>query len=163
MTDASMTDRSAVLEYTTDIVASYAANHSLDQVDLVALIGSVFAALSELAEEPAATPEALVPAVSIRKSVTDDYLICLEDGKKLKMLKRHLMTSYGMTPEDYRAKWGLPHDYPMIAPAYVRLRQDIAKQIGLGRNRRQVEVAEPVNTDETPAPKARRTRTKAAA
>lgn len=163
MTDASMTDRSAVLEYTTDIVASYTSNHSLDQAGLVALIGSVFTALSELAEEPAATPEALVPAVSIRKSVTDDYLICLEDCKKLKMLKRHLMTSYGMTPEDYRAKWGLPHDYPMIAPAYVRLRQDIAKQIGLGRRAKQVEVAAPVNADEALAPKARRSRAKAAA
>lgn len=162
MTDASMTERSAVLEYTTDIVAAYTSNHSLDQAGLVALIGSVFTALSGLAEEPAATPEALVPAVSIRKSVTDDYLICLEDGYKLKMLKRHLMVSYGMTPEDYRAKWGLPHDYPMIAPAYARLRRGIAKQIGLGRGRKQVEVAEPVKADETPAPKARRSRAKAA-
>lgn len=163
MTDASMTERSAVLEYTTDIVAAYTSNHSLDQAGLVALIGSVFMALSGLAEEPAATPEALVPAVSIRKSVTDDYLICLEDGKKLKMLKRHLMTSYGMTPEDYRAKWGLPRDYPMVAPAYARTRQALAKQIGLGRRAKQVTAPEPVNADDAPAPKARRTRTKAAA
>ena len=139
MTDASMTDRSAVLEYTTDIVASYTSAHSLDQAALVALIGSVFAALSGLAEEPAATPEALVPAVSIRKSVTDDYLICLEDGKKLKMLKRHLMTSY------------------------VRLRQDIARQIGLGRRPKQAATTAPVNADEAPAPKTRRSRAKAAA
>ena len=78
----------------------------------------------------------LKPAVSIKRSVTDDYLICLDDGKKLKMLKRHLKTAYDMTPEDYRAKWGLPHDYPMVAPNYAKKRQELAKKIGLGRKPR---------------------------
>ena len=97
-----------------------------------ALIQSVFDTLSGLGAEEAA-PAALTPAVPIRRSVTDDHIICLEDGKKLKMLKRHLMTVYGMTPQEYRAKWGLPHDYPMVAPSYARTRQELAKAIGLGR------------------------------
>lgn len=159
MSEETETTHSEILGYTTEIVAAYASNHSLDQAELVAVVGTVFAALSGPAEETAA-PEVLVPAVSIRKSVTDDYLICLEDGHKLKTLKRHLMTSYGMTPEDYRAKWGLPRDYPMIAAAYTRRRQEIAKQIGLGKRKPQAETTEPV---EIPAPKARRTRAKAAA
>lgn len=159
MMDETQTTRSEILAHTTEIVAAYASNHSLDQAELVAMVGTVFDALSGLAEETAA-PEVLVPAVSIRKSVTDDYLICLEDGQKLQTLKRHLMTSYGMTPEEYRAKWGLPQTYPMIAPAYTRRRQEIAKQIGLGRRGRQVAPVEPV---EAPAPKARRARAKAAA
>lgn len=159
MSEETETERSEILAHTTEIVSAYASNHSLDQAELVSLIQSVFSAVSGLAEEPAA-PETLVPAVSIRKSVTDAYLICLEDGHKLKMLKRHLMTSYGMTPDDYRARWGLPRDYPMIAPAYTRRRHEIAKQIGLGQRKPQVEAIEPV---EAPAPKARRTRAKAAA
>lgn len=160
MTEETQSKRSDILNHTTEIVAAYATNHSLDQAELVSLIQSVFSAVSGLAEEPAA-PETLVPAVSLRKSITDDYLICLEDGHKLKTLKRHLMTSYGMTPEEYRAKWGLPQTYPMIAPAYTRRRQEIAKQIGLGRRGRQVEA--PVQLVKAPAPKARRTRAKAAA
>ena len=104
-------------------------------------------------DEPA--PTELTPAVPIKKSVTDDYIICLEDGKKLKMLKRHLMTAYDMTPEAYRAKWGLKPDYPMVAPAYARKRQELAVKIGLGRKPRVVEAV--------PAAKAKRSRAKAAA
>ena len=90
--------------------------------------------LRALSEEPEASVD-LVPAVPIRKSVTDDYIVCLEDGKKLKMLKRHLMTAYGLTPEAYRTKWGLRPDYPMVAPSYAAKRQELAKKIGLGRKR----------------------------
>ena len=99
----------------------------------------MFDKLSALAEDEPA-PTELTPAVPIKKSVTDDYIICLEDGKKLKMLKRHLMTAYGMTPEEYRAKWGLKADYPMVAPNYARKRQELAMKIGLGRKPRVVEV-----------------------
>ena len=101
-------------------------------------------------------PVELTPAVPIRKSVTDDYIVCLEDGKKLKMLKRHLMTAYDMTPEAYRAKWGLKPDYPMVAPSYARVRQELAKQIGLGRKPRSTPPA-------APKAKPRRSRAKAAA
>ena len=100
--------------------------------DLPDAITAVYAKLSELGG-PQEEEKELVPAVPIKKSVTDDYLICLEDGRKLKMLKRHLSTAFNLTPEEYRAKWGLPHDYPMVAPAYARTRQALAKKIGLGR------------------------------
>ena len=93
----------------------------------------MFDTLNALASEEAPTPAELTPAVPIKTSVTDDYIVCLEDGKKLKMLKRHLMTAYGMTPEEYRAKWGLKPDYPMVAPNYAAKRQELAKKIGLGR------------------------------
>jgi predicted transcriptional regulator len=122
-----------ILEYTAQIVSAHAANNHVPTSDLAESIQSVFASLSGLsisAEEP---PVELVPAVAIKKSVTDEYIVCLEDGKKLKMLKRHLRTSYDMSPEDYRAKWSLPYDYPMVAPAYARKRQELAKKIGLGR------------------------------
>jgi predicted transcriptional regulator len=102
--------------------------------------------------EPAAAE--LVPAVPVRRSVTDDYIVCLEDGKKLKTLKRHLMTAYGMTPEQYRAKWGLRADYPMVAPAYSRRRGELAKALGLGRK--------PAAPAPTPRPKRARGRAKAA-
>jgi len=100
------------------------------------LIQSVYSKLSELAQGEEAPSVELTPAVPVKKSVTDDYIVCLEDGKKLKMLKRHLMTSYGMTPEEYRAKWGLKADYPMVAPNYAAKRQELAKKIGLGRKPR---------------------------
>lgn len=150
--------RSELLTLTTEIVSAYAGNNSLELSTLPDLIGSVFTKLSELSSGEKELPETLTPAVPIRRSVTDDYIICLEDGKKLKMLKRHLMTAYGMTPEEYRAKWGLKHDYPMVAPNYAAKRQELAKKIGLGRKPR---VAEP---EPAPAPaKATRTRKKAAA
>ena len=126
-------DRSELLALTSEIVSAHVANNAVAQDGLPELISNVFGTLEGLIEPVAPEPEPLVPAVSIRKSVQDEYLVCLEDGKKLKMLKRHLSTSFDMTPEDYRTKWGLPSDYPMVAPAYSRKRQDLAKKIGLGR------------------------------
>lgn len=121
-----------LITLTADIVAAHVSNNSVAVSDVSQLIGNVHAALSGLAggTTAVATPE---PAVPVRGSVKKDYIICLEDGKKLKMLKRHLMTHYGMTPDDYRAKWGLPADYPMVAPAYAETRRVLAKAIGLGR------------------------------
>lgn len=121
-----------LLTLTADIVAAHVSNNSVGMADLPDLIARVHGALAELgspAEEPV---EEQKPAVSIRSSVKPDYIVCLEDGKKLKMLRRHLMTHYGMTPEDYRAKWNLPKDYPMVAPNYAETRRALAKQIGLG-------------------------------
>jgi predicted transcriptional regulator len=122
---------------------------------VAALIQSVFEKLNALASDEAPTRVELTPAVPIKRSVTDDYIVCLEDGKKLKMLKRHLMTAYNMTPEEYRAKWGLKPDYPMVAPNYAAKRQELAKKIGLGRK---PQVAAP-----QPAPRAGRSRRKPAA
>ena len=148
-------NRGEILALTTEVVSSHVSNNATDQESLPQLIQSVFDKLKALAsDEPA--PTDLTPAVPIRKSITDDHIVCLEDGKKLKMLKRHLMTAYGMTPEEYRAKWGLKADYPMVAPAYARKRQELAKKIGLGRKPRAAEA------DETPAPKPRRSRARAA-
>ena len=118
---------------TADIVSAHVSNNSVAVSDLPLLITNVHSALSGLGErkeEPAARPE---PAVSIRSSIKPDYVVCLEDGKKLKMLKRYLRTTYGMTPEEYRAKWGLTSDYPMVAPNYAQQRSEFAKKIGLGR------------------------------
>jgi predicted transcriptional regulator len=126
-------DHSELLALTSDIVAAHVSNNAVPSSDLPSLIETVFGTLSGLGAEKAEPEVELKPAVPIKKSVTDDYLICLEDGKKLKMLKRHLKTAYDMTPEDYRAKWGLPHDYPMVAPNYAKKRQALAKKIGLGR------------------------------
>lgn len=120
---------------TADIVAAHVSNNSVAISDLAILINNVHAALSNLGEKPVEEAKP-VPAVSIRASVKPDHIVCLEDGKKLKMLKRHLKTAYDMTPEDYRAKWDLPSDYPMVAPAYARKRQELAKKIGLGRKKR---------------------------
>jgi predicted transcriptional regulator len=147
-------DRSELLALTTEIVSAHVGNNAVS--DVAVLIQTVFDTLSGLGSEEAA-PAALTPAVPIKRSVTDDYIVCLEDGKKLKMLKRHLMTAYSMTPEEYRAKWGLKPDYPMVAPSYAAKRQELAKKIGLGRKPRMVEP--------TPAPKpaARKPRAKKAA
>ncbi|WP_445326647.1 MucR family transcriptional regulator [Sphingobium sp. AN641] len=118
---------------TADIVAAHVSNNSVSVSDVASLISNVHAALSGLGT--AASPEApkQEPAVSVRSSIKPDYIVCLEDGKKLKMLKRHLMTHYQMTPADYRAKWGLPADYPMTAPNYAAQRKELAVKIGLGR------------------------------
>jgi predicted transcriptional regulator len=129
------TDRSELLSLTSDIVASHVANNSVSMADLPQLIEQVFGALHTLSQPGGEPKEELKPAVPIKKSVTDDYIICLEDGKKMKMLKRHLATAYNMTPEQYREKWGLPADYPMVAPSYSLKRQKLAKENGLGRNR----------------------------
>ncbi len=125
-------DHSELLALTSDIVAAHASNNAVPSSELSGLIEAVFGTLSSLSK-PGEPVVELKPAVPIKKSVTDDYLICLDDGKKLKMLKRHLKTAYDMTPEDYRAKWGLGHDYPMVAPNYAKKRQELAKKIGLGR------------------------------
>ncbi|MXU64448.1 MucR family transcriptional regulator [Oceanomicrobium pacificus] len=126
-------EKADLLALTSEIVSSHVANNAVDAAQLPDVIRSVYDALNGLADVGAEEPVELVPAVPIKKSVTDDYIICLEDGKKLKMLKRHLMTAYGMTPDDYRAKWGLKADYPMVAPNYAKRRQELAKKIGLGR------------------------------
>ena len=116
-----------------DIVAAHVSNNSVTVEDLPSLITNVYGALAGLGHstpEPEAKPE---PAVSIRASLKPDYIVCLEDGKKLKMLKRHLMTHYNLTPEQYRQRWNLPADYPMVAPNYAEKRRELAKKIGLGR------------------------------
>ena len=125
-----------LITLTADIVSAHVSNNSVAVNDLPQLIQNVHGALAGLgsaAEEAPARPE---PAVSIRSSIKPDYVVCLEDGKKLKMLKRHLMTHYQMTPDQYRAKWNLPADYPMVAPNYAEQRRTLAKKIGLGTKRR---------------------------
>jgi predicted transcriptional regulator len=118
---------------TSEIVAAHVANNAVANADVAALIQSVFDTLGGLGSDAPAPAAELTPAVPIRRSVTDDHIVCLEDGKKLKMLKRHLMTDHGLTPKEYRARWGLRPDYPMVAPNYSAQRQALAKQIGLGR------------------------------
>jgi predicted transcriptional regulator len=133
MSEEQTIGRGEILALTTEIVSAHVANNSMVQGDVPELIQQVYNKLSELASGEENASVELTPAVPIKKSVTDDYIICLEDGKKLKMLKRHLMTAYGMTPEEYRTKWGLKSDYPMVAPNYAAKRQELAKKIGLGR------------------------------
>ena len=126
-----------LIDLTTDIVSAYVANNSIDAASLPTLIAGVHAALGGVIAPPTPEAEPLDPAVPIRKSVTPDYIICLEDGRRFKSLKRYLATQYGLTPEQYRAKWGLPADYPMTAPNYAKARSELAKSIGLGlRGRR---------------------------
>jgi predicted transcriptional regulator len=125
------------IRLTADIVAAYVSNNSVPSADLPALIGQVHSALSRVATgqiEPSSEPPK--PAISVKKSITPDHIICLEDGKKFKSLKRHLRTQYSMTPEQYREKWALPADYPMVAPNYAAARSNLAKQMGLGQQRR---------------------------
>lgn len=123
------------LELTTEIVAAYVSNNPVQSSDLAGLIRNVHAALNGLNAEEKQAPEAK-PAIPVKKSVTDDYLICLEDGKKFKSLKRHLRAKYDMTPDEYREKWGLPFDYPMVAPSYARKRSQLAKKMGLGTGKK---------------------------
>ena len=122
-----------LITLTSDIVAAHVSNNNVTVADVPALITTVYQALAGLGGAAPVAEEKPEPAVSIRSSVKRDHLVCLEDGKKLKMLKRHLMTEHGMTPEDYRARWGLGADYPMVAPDYAETRRDLAKKIGLGR------------------------------
>lgn len=124
-----------VLSLTVDIVASHVSNNSVPVSELPTLIAEVYSTLSGLGGQAAEVEERPDPAVSVRKSVTPDYLICLEDGKKLKMLKRYLKTRYNMTPEEYRDRWNLPADYPMVAPNYAEQRRTLAKKIGLGKGK----------------------------
>lgn len=133
MTEETDGKNEMLITLTADIVAAHVSNNSVAVGDLPGLIAGVHGALAGLGEPAAVAAAPLEPAVPVRGSVKRDYIVCLEDGKKLKMLKRHLMTHYGLTPEDYRAKWGLPADYPMVAPAYAEQRRDLAKAIGLGR------------------------------
>jgi predicted transcriptional regulator len=121
-----------LITLTADIVAAHVSNNSVAVSDISVLINSVHGALNGLSGGGVVAAP-LEPAVPIRNSIKREFIVCLEDGKKLKMLKRHLMTHYGMTPDDYRAKWGLAKDYPMVAPAYAEQRRDLAKAIGLGR------------------------------
>ena len=123
-----------LLELTTEIVAAHVANNELSPSDLPGLIEQVYGALARIASgnAPAAVAERPEPAVSIKKSIAPDYIVCLEDGKKLKMLKRYIKTRYNLTPDEYRARWGLPSDYPMVAPNYAAQRSELAKKIGLG-------------------------------
>jgi predicted transcriptional regulator len=126
-------DRSELLALTAEIVAAHVGNNAVAGTEVGALIQSVFDTLRGLATDEQAVPVELTPAVPIKRSVTDDAIVCLECGKKLKMVKRHLTTDHVLTPEQYRARWGLKPDYPMVAPTYSAQRQALAKQIGLGR------------------------------
>ncbi|WP_127076550.1 MucR family transcriptional regulator [Rhodomicrobium lacus] len=139
--------------FTADVVAAYVANNVISADKLPDFIGSVYAALSKAATQAVepVKPE-LTPAVPVKKSVTQDFIICLEDGKKFKSLKRHLKTHYDLSPEEYREKWGLPHDYPMVAPAYAAARSNLAKSMGLGQ-RNAAKPASPVQSAPAAAPK----------
>ena len=131
-------DKRQLITLTANIVSGYIGRTSLSPADLPALISTVHQSLAGLGQPSALAevPADLKPAVPIKKSITPDFLICLEDGKKLKMLKRHLAASYGLSPDEYRTKWGLPSDYPMTAPNYTKMRSDFATKIGLGRSLR---------------------------
>ena len=122
-----------LITLTSDIVAAHVSNNSVSVGDLATLISNVYNALAGLGQATPVVDTPPEPAVSIRSSVKPDHIVCLEDGKKLKMLKRHLMTHYNMTPEQYRTRWNLPADYPMVAPDYAEKRRELAKKIGLGR------------------------------
>jgi predicted transcriptional regulator len=123
-----------VLRMTSQVVAAYVSNNVLAVAQLPELISATFGTLNGLnAKSSEAKPEPQKPAVAVKKSVTPEYIVCLEDGKKLKMLKRHIRTNYGLSPDEYRAKWGLAPDYPMVAPNYAAQRSAFAKKIGLGR------------------------------
>ena len=147
------------IELAADIVSAFVSNNSLPATELPALISSVHHALNVLARGAAqpVTEEPKAPAVAIKKSVQSDYIVCLDDGKRFKSLKRHLRTAYNMTPEQYRAKWGLPASYPMVAPNYALARSELAKRLGLGQIRRR---SEPAQAEPQPAaappPKGRR-------
>lgn len=133
MSEDNTPTRETLIALTTDIVAAHVSNNSVSVGDVPTLISNVYGALAGLDQSVEVEEVRPEPAVSVRASIKPDYIICLEDGKKLKMLKRHLMTHYNMTPEQYRTRWNLPADYPMVAPAYADIRRDLAKKIGLGR------------------------------
>lgn len=129
-----MTKNMEFVDMTAEIVAAYVGNNPIAPADLPSVIKDVYVALSSVTSAPQEV-EPLNPAVPVKRSVTPDYIICLEDGKRFKSLKRHLNTHYGLSPEEYRAKWGLPADYPMVAPNYAKARSTLAKEMGLGRKR----------------------------
>ena len=128
---------SGYIQLTANIVSAYVSNNTVASAEIPNLIGQVYSALMRISSGQTAPPaEPLKPAVAVKRSVTPEYIVCLEDGKKFKSLKRHLRTQYGITPEQYREKWGLPPDYPMVAPNYAAVRSQLAKQMGLGQQRR---------------------------
>jgi predicted transcriptional regulator len=133
-----MAGERTTVELAAEIAAAFVSNNSVRPADLPGLIGDIHGALQRFssAEAAVAEPEKLTPAVPIKKSIMPDYVICLEDGRKFKSLKRHLRTAYNLTPDQYRAKWGLPSDYPMVAPAYAKARSALAHKMGLGSKRR---------------------------
>ena len=134
---ADHSDKASYIQLTADIVSAYVSNNTVSSAEIPALISQVYSALMRVSTVTAvaAPAEPLKPAVPIKRSITPEYLICLEDGKKFKSLKRHLRTQYQMTPDQYRAKWNLPADYPMVAPKYAAVRSQLAKQMGLGQQR----------------------------
>ncbi len=145
------------LHLATDIVAAYVSNNKVSTEDLPSLMADVFQSLQDIAAGDAAVRATKDPAVPISKSVTPEYVICLEDGKKLKMLKRYLRTHYQLTPEEYKRRWGLPADYPMVAPNYAKKRSAFAKKIGLG-TQRSAESATPVRKKKKATKKRKRTK-----
>ncbi len=124
----------AALELASEIVAAYVSKNPVQLDKLPVLLKDVHETLVSLSAQSSSEPTELKPAIPVKKSVTDEFIICLEDGKKFKSLKRHLRSKYDMTPEEYREKWGLPYDYPMVAPSYARKRSELAKEMGLGRS-----------------------------
>lgn len=155
----SETDESEFIELTADIVSAYVSNNSVPASDLPSLIADVHAALNRVVggAAPVMPAEAPKPAIPVKKSITADYLICLEDGKKFKSLKRHLRTRYDMTPEQYRTKWNLASDYPMVAPNYAAARSELAKNMGLGQQRRKQDNGPAADSEaKVPAPRGRR-------
>ena len=152
------------IELAADIVSAYVSNNSVQAAELPALLAAVHGALAQTGHgQREETQAELVPAVPVKKSITPDAIICLDDGKRFKSLKRHLRTTYNLTPEEYRAKWNLPHDYPMVAPNYAKARSELAKTMGLGQQRRKG--AAPVDPGAEPAAQAmpKRAAAKAAA
>lgn len=131
-----MADNNLLIEMTAEIVAAFVGNNSVPPGDIPALISQTYAALSGADAPAPVEPEVKTPAVSVKRSIQPDFIVCLEDGRKFKSLKRHLRTKYNLSPEDYRAKWGLPKDYPMVAPNYAAARSNLAKQMGLGQGGR---------------------------
>lgn len=132
--DSGQNQSEIYLELTSEVIAAYVANNPVSTTELPSLIGEVHAALAKAGgQEDKASEVAAKPAVPVKKSVTDDYIVCLEDGKKFKSLKRHLRSHYDLSPEEYREKWGLPVDYPMVAPNYAKARSALARKMGLGR------------------------------
>ena len=128
-----MIENKDLIRLTADIVSAHVSNNMVPASDIPSLISAIYGAFTALDEDKTPAEEELKPAVSVRSSIKPDHIVCLEDGKKMTMLKRYLRTNYNMSPEDYRAKWGLPWDYPMVAPNYTAQRQELAKKIGLGR------------------------------
>jgi predicted transcriptional regulator len=154
--------QATLMELTTHIASAFLGNNSVAASDLPSLIRNIHAALAGVDQPVEAPVEIKAPAVSIKKSLGEDYLICLEDGRKFKSLKRHLRTKYNLSPDEYRAKWGLPRTYPMVAPAYATARSNLAKQMGLGLGGRQAPAAKAVKVSKPatrPAAKTRGART----